>query len=114
MRGLQFLNLIAKIKGKRLSEELFQWLKATQLDHYCDVEFRKMSYGTRRKFNLSTALIGNPKLLLLDEPFNGLDKNTINYFIKWLKIAKKRSCILLVTHDTHLVESLKDSIIKLD
>ncbi len=114
MTGIQFLKMVAKIKGVKLTQELYTWLDAINLTQYKDTEFSQMSFGTRRKFTLSTVFIGNPQVILLDEPFNGLDKNTIEQFELWLQKIKNEKCLLVVSHDTHLLEGLKNTVLVLD
>ena len=110
MKGMQFLDMVAKIKGVNLSQELYDWLDAINLNQFKDTEFSQMSFGTRRKFTLSTAFIGNPQVVLLDEPFNGLDKHTIKQFELWLQQAKKEKCLVVVSHDAHILKKLSDSV----
>lgn len=114
MTGLQFLTLIAKIKGAKLSDELVKFMDSIKLSQFKDIPFSEMSFGTRRKFMLCSVFIGNPQVVLLDEPFNGLDKITIEQFRLWLLQAKKEICILIVSHDTHILEDLHDSVLVLD
>ena len=114
MTGLQFLKLIAKIKGVKLNDELFAFIQAINLDQFKDMAFSQMSFGTRRKFTLCSVFIGNPPVVLLDEPFNGLDKHTTEQFRQWLVKARKEKCILIVSHDIHILETLHDSVLVLD
>ncbi len=114
MTGLQFLTLIAKIKQVNLSSELFTFMDAINLTQFKDIAFSKMSFGTRRKFTLCSVFIGNPKVILLDEPFNGLDKATTEQFRLWLHKAKKEKCVLVVSHDTHILDGLHDSVLRLE
>ncbi|MBL4659575.1 MAG: ABC transporter ATP-binding protein [Alcanivoracaceae bacterium] len=114
MTGLQFLKLIAKIKGVKLNDELFAFMQAINLEQFKDMAFSQMSFGTRRKFTLCSVFIGNPPVVLLDEPFNGLDKHTTEQFRLWLVKARKEKCILIVSHDTHILETLHDSVLVLD
>jgi ABC-type multidrug transport system ATPase subunit len=113
MKGIQFLELIAKIKGVKLSQELFSFMEAINLTQFKNIEFSEMSFGTRRKFTLCHVFIGNPQVVLLDEPFNGLDKNTIEQFRLWLEQAKKDKCIMIASHDTYILDSLHDSVLLL-
>lgn len=109
MTGLQFLKMIAKIKGVQLSEDLFKFMESINLTQFYHTAFSQMSFGTRRKFTLCMVFIGNPQVILLDEPLNGLDKNTIKHFNDWLIKARKTKCLLIVSHDRHIFESLHDS-----
>ena len=110
MTGMGFLKLLAKIKGVTLTSSLFNFMKKINLTPYKDILFSEMSFGTRRKFTLCSVFIGNPKVVLLDEPFNGLDKLTIKELTLWLKHVKKDKCILVVSHDTHILKDLHSSI----
>ena len=114
MTGLQYLKLIAKIKGVKLNHELLAFMQAINLNQFKDIAFSQMSFGTRRKFTLCSVFIGNPQVVLLDEPFNGLDKQTTEQFRLWLVKARKEKCILIVSHDTHILETLHDSVLILD
>ncbi len=113
MQGMQFLELIAKIKGVKLTNQLFDFMEKIKLTPFKNTTFDQMSFGTRRKFTLCTLFIGNPKVVLLDEPFNGLDKNSIKHFNNWLITAKKDKCIIIVSHDVHILDKLSNSILVL-
>lgn len=113
MTGLQFLKLIAQIKKVPLQQDIFDFMDAIKLTPFNDTPFAEMSFGTRRKFSLCSVFIGNPGVILLDEPFNGLDKNTNEHLTNWLKHAKKDKCIVLVSHDSHIVEDICDTSIQL-
>ena len=114
MTGMQFLELIAKVKGVKLSQELFDFMQAINLIKFKNVAFSEMSFGTRRKFTLCSVFIGNPQVVLLDEPFNGLDKTTTEQFRLWLLEARKDKCLLIVSHDTHILDKIHDTIIVLN
>jgi ABC-2 type transport system ATP-binding protein len=103
--------MIAKIKGVKLTEEIFKWLKKINLTDFLNLEFSKMSFGTRRKITLSACLIANPKVLLLDEPFNGLDVNTAKCLKNWIIESKQTKCILIASHDSNIVNEEYDSIL---
>ena len=82
---------------EKIIEELLYQLK---LEHLRDRKFRSLSTGQGRKVLLARAMIGNPALLLLDEPFSGLDprnKQEIKEFIEY-KIHKHSIQTILVSH----------------
>lgn len=114
MTGMGFLKLLAKIKGVKLTDELLEFMRSINLTPFKDVAFSEMSFGTRRKFTLCSVFIGNPQVVLLDEPFNGLDKHTTEQFRLWLIKARKTKCVLVVSHDTHILDSMSDSTVILD
>ena len=55
-------------------------LEKLQLTKFLNVKFNDLSTGTKKKFSVISALIKKSKILLLDEPFNGLDSSSIAYF----------------------------------
>jgi ABC-2 type transport system ATP-binding protein len=58
-----------------------------------------LSGGTRQKLNLSLALLADPPVLLLDEPYNGFDVETYQRFLDWAWRARDEGrCIIVVTH----------------
>ncbi len=114
MTGLQYLSFIASVKNAALPKALFSWLEDINLTQFNDTEFCQMSFGTRRKFILSAVFIGDPNVILLDEPFNGLDKASTAHFCQWLIKAKQDKCLLIVSHEPNIIDDISDSIIVLD
>ena len=87
---------IGSEQSKRRSEEL--------LDHFNYKKYQQekiinLSSGTQQKLNLSIALLHEPDLLILDEPYNGFDWDTYQRFWDYTNQLKDRGCaILIVTH----------------
>ena len=66
---------------------------------YSKEKVANISGGTKQKLNLSIALIHQPDLLILDEPYNGFDWDTYLKFWEYTEILKQKGCaILVVTH----------------
>jgi len=64
-------------------------------------KFENLSGGTQQKLNLSIALLHQPDLLVLDEPYNGFDWDTYLRFWDYTGTLRKRGCTILIV--THLV-----------
>ena len=69
-----------------------------------------LSHGDKRKLELAMALAMDPKILLLDEPFAGLDQAESSKLIELLKSIKKNMPIFLIEHDMQAVFALADKI----
>ena len=69
-----------------------------------------LSHGDKRKLELAMALAMGPKILLLDEPFAGLDQAESSKLIELLKSIKKTMPIFLIEHDMQAVFALADII----
>ena len=73
-----------------------------------------LSWGQKRRLNLSSIFVYNPEIILLDEPFIGQDQKTIDSLIETLYIENKRGkTILISSHDYHLLLKYTKRIIEL-
>ena len=74
-----------------------------------------LSWGQKRRLNLSSIFVYNPDIILLDEPFIGQDQKTIDELIKILyNEHQKGKTIIISSHDYHLLLNHVDKIIELD
>ena len=103
-----FENIMAKAKayGCKYSEkEIRDILKTVKLDDTGDKLVRKFSTGMKQRLGLALALIGNPDLLLLDEPSNGLDvEGVVDLRNIILKIHKESETTIIVS--SHILDEL--------
>lgn len=72
----------------------------------------KLSGGEKRRLQLLKVLMGNPNFLILDEPTNDLDLQTLNTLEEYLE--KYRGCLVVVTHDRYFLDRLVDHLFVLD
>jgi ABC-2 type transport system ATP-binding protein len=72
------------------------------------------SLGMKRKLSIIAALIHKPKLLLLDEPLNGLDPKSARIFKDILFELKERTTIIFSTHILEIAQAICDKIVILD
>jgi branched-chain amino acid transport system ATP-binding protein len=106
---LEQLEIAARKAETPNVEEVMQELGLTALAHRRAVE---ISYGDRRRLDLALALIGRPRILLLDEPGAGLSMSESMALAQHLKdlVARWGVTVLLVEHDMEVVFSICDRI----
>lgn len=111
LSGRENLIQISRIRGvsKKKVEEL---IKLVNLEKVIDDKVSKYSLGMKQRLALATTLIGNPKLLILDEPTNGLDQNGILEFREILKnISKEKGIsIFISSHILGEIQNLCDKV----
>ncbi len=92
------LRIIARIKEKPF-DELENILKTVELFDRKDDKFRTFSLGMKQRLAIASALIGNPEVLILDEPTNGLDPQGIAEIRNLvIKIANEGITVILASH----------------
>lgn len=85
-------------------------LKRVGLEHRADHMAGTLSHGEKRQLEVGMALAGNPKMLLLDEPYAGMGPGGTIELSKLIQKLKHDVTILLVEHDMNVVFSLADRI----
>lgn len=95
----------------RVAKSLQETLELLDLASLAERPVGELSQGRRQLVSIACALIGNPRVLLLDEPAGGLDSKESQWLgIRLRRIRDTGVTILLIDHDMHLVLNLCDSI----
>jgi len=106
MTAVQNLELVCKIKGvpfKKIDEKL----EVVGLISRKNSKFRTFSLGMKQRLAIASALLNDPKVLILDEPTNGLDPQGIHQVREIIqKIAKQGTTILMASHLLYEVEKI--------
>ena len=105
------LKIVAKkyFEKSILEKEINNALVKVRLEKYKYFYPRELSGGMRQRINFARALIGNPEVILMDEPFKSLDIKSKNNMIELIKNLKNTdNTIILVTHDINEILMLAD------
>lgn len=115
LTGLENLKLLAKIQNKISDEEIIKALDLVNLIDEKDKKYSKYSLGMKQKLAIAQAIMEDPSILILDEPFNGIEEKTVEKITKFLKEeAKNGKTIIFSTHIKEDLENLADIIYKID
>ena len=111
LSGRENLMQIARIRGVS-QEEVQNTIKLVGLENRIDDKVRKYSLGMKQRLGLAASLLSSPKLLILDEPTNGLDPSGILDFREVVKNASKERgmAVLVSSHILSEVQNLCDTV----
>ena len=97
--------------GRKVTAEVNAWLERLGLSHCADRKVETLSKGMSQKVQFIATVVPEPKLLILDEPFTGLDPVSADSIRSAILEMRKRGCtVILSTHDMGVAETLCDSI----
>ncbi len=111
LTGYKNLKILAALKGRIGKSEIRGTLQRVGLDADMKKPVSKYSLGMRQRLGIAQAIMEDPKVLVLDEPFNGLDRYgvvEIRALLKDLKADGKS--ILLASHNAQDIEELCDHV----
>ena len=114
LTGIQYLNFVADIYGVSASERderIKKYADAFEMTPRLNDLIGSCSHGMKQKIALISALIHNPKLLLLDEPFVGLDPKAAHTLKTYMtELCANGSAIFFSTHVLEVAEKLCNKI----
>ncbi len=109
LTGSELLELVAGLRGLDNPEERQELLTYFGIDHAADQLIRGYSLGMRKKLGIAAALLGPPRLVLLDEPLNGLDTEHMRKFRQRIRaLAAEGTTFVLSSHVMAFVERVCD------
>lgn len=111
LTGKQNLKVLASIKKKATDADINKALDIVGLDKNDSRKYKKFSLGMKQRLAIGQAIMENPDLIILDEPTNALDEETIHKIKTFLIDYKKRNKLILISsHDKNFLESISDEI----
>lgn len=115
-QNLDFFASLHDMPGGQRRQQVREVLQMTELEPQADIPVRLYSSGMRQKLLLSRALLGNPRVLLLDEPTTHLDhtsRHSVHQLIKETLVKHMHMSVLLCTNDLSEAQVLADHLVLL-
>ena len=114
LTGFENLKLLAQIQNKISDDEIFNALEIVNLLEEKDKKYNKYSLGMKQKLGIAQVIMEHPDILILDEPFNGIEQSTVEKLIDYLNEIKKSKIIIVSTHIRDDLDKMADVVFKFD
>ncbi len=112
---LVFFGKLHGLRGKAAERETRDWLERFRIPEYADRRAEQLSKGNQQKIQFIAAILHDPQVLLMDEPFTGLDPiNAALLKEAFLELKDRGKTIIFSTHQMETVEEMCESIAILD
>jgi ABC-2 type transport system ATP-binding protein len=115
LKVLDTLVYLAELKGMARSvarEHAMAWLERVELGGWAGHKVKDLSRGMQQKLQFVASLVHDPELLILDEPFQGLDPINAGLLKRLIRgLQREGTTVVLSTHQMNLVEALCDRIV---
>lgn len=107
-----FYGVLKGLTEKEVEKRLDKYLEEFDITDYKNKKIKELSKGNQQKIQFIISIIHEPKLLILDEPFSGLDPINVEMFKKEiLRLKKKGTMIIFSSHMMEHIEYFCDSLI---
>lgn len=106
-RQLMYMAQLKGLDSYEAEKQTEYWLNRLKVSEYRNQIPLKLSKGNQQKIQLITCLIGDPEIIILDEPWTGLDRNNVRIFHDVLLEMKKKNKIIILS--SHQYQAVQDS-----
>lgn len=107
-----YYGILKGMTKEKIEKELDNWLDKFKISEYKDRKIKELSKGNQQKIQFISAVINNPKLLILDEPFTGLDPINVQMFKDAIYELQKKGCsIIFSSHQMEHIEMFCEKLI---
>src|SRR5664280_2857013 len=112
---LVFFAKLHGVRGKAAQREVRDWLERFRIPEYADRRAEQLSKGNQQKIQFIAAILHDPQVLLMDEPFTGLDPVNVALLKEaFLEMKDRGKTLIFSTHHMETVEELCQAIAILD
>lgn len=108
--GFENLKILAKIQNKINDEKIIETLKIVNLYEEKDKKFYEYSMGMKQKLGIASVIMEDPKIMIFDETFNGVDEKSKEKIIDHLKKIKNKKIIIVSSHIKEDINKLCDQL----
>lgn len=113
--GFDNLKILADIKRDLSEQEIRDTLRRVGLEPYDKKKYRKYSLGMKQRLGIAAAIMGEPDIVILDEPTNALDSEGIGMVKTILAQQKERGALVIIScHDLNLLKEISDEVFLLE
>ena len=111
---IEFYGTLKGLDKKNITERLDYWLERFEITSYKDRKIKELSKGNQQKIQFISAIINEPKLLILDEPFTGLDPINVKLMKEAIYSLMEKGCsIIFSSHQMEYIEDFCEKLILL-
>ena len=115
LSGLANLKMIAEVKKISTEETIRNYMRFFSLDPDSKQSVKRYSLGMRQKIGIIQAIMENPDLLVLDEPFNALDEESVKKLRELLlKFKEEQKLIIVTSHHKEDIDYICNQIINME
>lgn len=111
LRQLVYFGMLKGLTSAEARSAALSWLERLDLIRWKDTKLEALSKGMSQKIQFIATVLARPRLLILDEPFSGLDPVNLEAIRSvLLELKKQGTTLMFSTHDMHVAERLCDHI----
>ena len=109
---IEYYGVLKGMDESNIDKKLDYWLKKFEITEYKNKKIKELSKGNQQKIQFISAVINDPKLLILDEPFTGLDPINVGLLKDAVKELQKKGCsIIFSSHQMEYIEDFCEQLI---
>ena len=111
----EYYGALKLVSPEQIRERLVMWLEEFNIKEFMNRKIKDLSKGNRQKIQFIISILHNPELLILDEPFSGLDPISVEELKKAiLKLKSEGKTIIFSSHRMDHIEALCENILIID
>lgn len=115
LSGIRNLEILAGLRGQISKAEIRKAMEQAGLSPELKKSVSKYSLGMRQRLGIAQAIMEDPEFLILDEPFNGLDKHGVEDIrALLLNLKKQDKTVILASHNGEDIRILCDKVFEMD